>query len=437
MNSHERKGAGNDRLGSPDCWLARSSKGASIAILHGALIFALSSVLLAAPAQQASVKFSVVYSFCAQPGCADGAGPNSPLVQDKNHNLYGTTAGGGANGAGTVFQITPSGIEKVLYNFTGGADGANPSSGLLMDSKGNFYGETLFGGTNGGGTVFELTSSGVLKVFYSFTYYGVAGTSPANGLLRDYKGNLYGTTTYGGPYGCAEGYGCGVVFEVSPTGAEETLYAFTGGADDGNPAAGLVRGKNGNFYGTTAQTEDFGSAAGTVFELTPTGSEWPIYSFTGGTDGQSPYAGLVMDTEGNLYGTTHWGGDQSCYDDFYWGCGVVFEVTPSGTEKVLYAFTGGADGGYPSSTLIRDGYGNLYGSTVNGGNQSCYTGYVYGCGVIFKVSANGQEVVLHTFTGGADGLYPSDGLLRGAQGYLYGTSGKGVNGGGVVFKVAQ
>lgn len=406
------------------------------------LLVAVPGLLIAAIGSAHAQTYGVLYNFCSQPKCADGYYSSGNLLLDKNGNLYGTTELGGTtgscdgnpNGCGTVFELTPAGTYTVLYSFSPFPDGSYPTT-LMFNEMGNLYGTTLSGGAyQYGGTVFELTSTGTERVLYSFTG-GADGSPPQGPLVSDVQGNLYGTTQDGGPYPCFEAFGCGTVFELSPDGTETTFYAFTGGADDGESHAGLIRDAQGNFYGTTAQAEDAGPEMGTVFKLTPSGIETPLYSFSGGKDGSAPLAGLVMDAEGNLWGTTYYGGKQSCYDGLENGCGVVFKVSKSGKETVRHKFTGEKDGGYPTSSLVEDAQGNLYGTTYYGGSKAC-SGPPNGCGVIFKIPKKGKEVVLHTFTGGADGGFPNASLVLDAQGNLYGTTlYGGANGKGVVFKV--
>jgi uncharacterized repeat protein (TIGR03803 family) len=380
--------------------------------------------------------YGVLYNFCSQPNCADGAIATSAQVQDKNGNLYGTTIEGGTGpcdsyhgGCGTVFELSPAGAYTVLYSFTGNPDGEDPS-GLVFDKNGNLYGTGL-GGVYNHGTVFEITSSGTEKVLYSFTG-GADGAWPQGPLVLDAQGNLYGTTEAGGLENGCGGYGCGTVFELSPNGTETILYAFTGGVDDGNPSGGVLRDAQGNLYGMTAKFENNKVYPGTIFELTPSGVETQLYSFLGAGDGWGPFGGLVRDADGNLYGTTLYGGLPSCYSASQNGCGVVFRVTPSGKERVRHKFTGKEDGGSPTSGLVQDAQGNLYGTTPFGGDRSCL--YGAGCGVVFEIPKKGKEIVLHTFTGGGEGAAP-DALLRDAEGNLYGTAGGGAYGGGVVFKV--
>jgi uncharacterized repeat protein (TIGR03803 family) len=274
-------------------------------------------------------------------------------------------------GCGVVFKLDPTGKETVLYSFTGGADGAQPTGVLVRDASGNLYGTALIGGSFDGecpafgpgcGVVFKLHPSGTLTVLHTFTG-GTDGEGP-RGVIRDGTGNLYGTTSDGGEFHE------GIVFKVDTTGKETVLHSFTGGSDGGAPFAPLIRDAAGNLYGTTIGG---GMGLGVVFKLTPSGKETVLHSFTGGADGGQPYAGVVRDALGNLYGTTYNGG--TC-------CGVVFRVNESGKESVLYTFTGGADGSDPDASLLIQS-GALYGTTVFGGDLS-YCGA--GCGVVFKLT---------------------------------------------------
>jgi uncharacterized repeat protein (TIGR03803 family) len=323
-------------------------------------------------------------------------------------------------GCGVVFTLDGAGTETVLYTFTGGTDGAIPFAGLIRDAKGNLYGTTSSGGSGilPAGTVFKLDNTGQLTVLHSFCSAAncADGNTPYAGVIR-HAGNLYGTTLGGGEF-CMEYGGCGVVFRVDRTGNETVLYNFCpngwGKCTDGAfPQAGLIRDAAGNLYGTTSGGGAHG--VGTVFKLCPTGAETVLYSFAGGADGANPFAGLIRDEAGNLYGTTTGGGPS--------GQGTVFKVDPAGSETVLYSFTGGTDGGYPEAGLIRDEKGNLYGTTFFGGLDSPFCSYF--CGVVFKVDTTGLETVLYSFTGGADGLNPGAGLMLGKGGELYGTTAYG------------
>jgi uncharacterized repeat protein (TIGR03803 family) len=338
-----------------------------------------------------------------------------------------------------VAQAAPASHFKVLYTFSGGTDGGYPTANLLLDTAGNLFGTTSYGGDlscplgggQGCGTVFKLNKADNETVLHSFTG-GTDGAIPDfAGVVQDAAGNLYGTTVVGGDLSGCSGYGCGVVFKRSKAGKETTLYTFTGGTDGANPEAPLVMDTAGNLYGTTANGGDLscdrGSGCGVVFKVSKAGTYKVLYTFTGGTDGATPYGpgALVLDTAGNLYGTAENGGDLSCGSGQ--GCGVVFKLNKAGHEKVLYSFTGGNDGGYPVAGLARDTAGNLYGMTYGNGT--------YNYGVVFKLNKAGNETVLHTFTGGADGGRAYGNLLLDAKGNLYGTTADGGSGWGVVFKL--
>jgi uncharacterized repeat protein (TIGR03803 family) len=353
---------------------------------------------------------TVLYGFT---GGADGAYPTAGVIRDAAGNLYGTTSAGGAANAGVVFKLdAATGQETVLHSFTGGTDGGYPEGGVILDSAGDLFGTTAGGGAHGEGVVFMLDAAGHETVLHSFN--GADGDDPQAGVIRDAAGNLYGTTYFGGAAGA------GTVFKLDAAGKEAVLYSFTGGADGGNPQAGVIRDAAGNLYGTTLYGG--GAGAGVVFKLDGAGNETVVYSFTTAADGANPYAGLIADPAGNLYGTTEYGGI---------GLGVVFEVNTAGQESVLYSFAlgaNGAEGAEPRGTLARDSDGNLFGATSNGGAADT--------GVVFSLGATGQAAVLYTFTGGADGGYPYDGVIRDTAGNLYGTTAYGgAAGAGVVFKV--
>ena len=309
----------------------------------------------------------------------------------------------------------------VVYNFTGSPDGDVPSAGLIGDASGNLYSTTWMGGNNrcedGCGTIFKLDDTGKETVLYAF--HGDAhGASPAAGLIWDAAGNLYGTTS--GEWAEKPG----TVFKLDNTGKETLLYAFTGGKDGSMPFAGLVRDAQGNLYGTTAYGGASGCWAnlgcGVVFKLDKTGKETVLHTFSGGNDGGNPMATLVQDASGNLYGTTEIGGDLKCHILYgTHGCGPVFKLDKKGKETVLHKFGGKNDGKYPEAGLLPDSQGNFYGTTYYGG---AYTG-----GTVFKLDATGKETVLYSFGqgGDGDGANPEAGLIMDAAGNLYGTTYKG------------
>ncbi|HEY5048435.1 MAG TPA: choice-of-anchor tandem repeat GloVer-containing protein [Rhizomicrobium sp.] len=328
------------------------------------------------------------------------------------------------------------GKESVVYAFQGGNDGEYPRARLTRDKLGNFYGTTYQGGAKYSlGTVFKVTPQGQETILYTFGGQVHAGDSPLAGLIRDRAGNLYGTASSGGS-GCGVDGGCGTVFKLAPDGTETPLYVFGGGSDGASPTAGLLRDKSGNFYGTAelGGNQNCQGGCGVVFKLAPDGTETVLYSFKGGNDGMYPFAALIDDAAGNFYGTTPSGGGGSACT---YGCGTVFKLAPDGTETVIHAFAGGTDGFQPLGRLIADGSGNLYGTTSLGG-----TG---GSGIIFKISSDGTETILHAFTGGSDGLGPIGGLVAfEKRGIFYGTTSGGGGaaacapyGCGTVFKLTQ
>ncbi len=365
----------------------------------------------------------VLYNFCALGGCSDGSGPAAGVVADTSGNRYGTTSQGGnfacGGGCGVVYKLAPGGTETVLHAFDG-SDGQYADTPLIIDASGNLYGATATGGGKGScnlgcGVAFKIAPDGTETVLHAFSG-GKDGGFP-NALIADKKGNLYGTTAIGGAHGD------GTVFELRSNGKELVLYSFAGGNDGAGPAAGVIRDKLGNLYGTTAGGGLYNS--GTVFKLAPDGTETVLYAFTGGSDGGPPYASLVADRAGNLYGTTYFGGAN--------GGGNVFKVAPDGSETSLYAFcTQGncSDGNEPLAALVVDKSGNLYGTTSTGGQ--------YGNGVVFKLAPDGIETVLHSFNAGVgDGAWPISGLIA-VNGILYGTAqGGGTNSSGVVFRVRE
>jgi hypothetical protein len=408
----------------------------------------------------------------------DGMTPLSGFVADKSGNLYGVTSiGGDANcddygggqGCGTVYELSPPAknggtwIETVLYNFQGGTDGEEVVASLIFDKKGNLYGTTELGGggvcSYGCGIVFELSppakkggawTKSTLHVFQG----GATDGSYAQGaLVFDSHGNLYGTTAYGGGDSECAGYGCGTVFELSPpqqggSWTETLLHTFMGptSPDAYAPTCNLIFDGAGNLYGSAGFGGTYNNGA--VFELTPptaVGDPWTesvIYSFIGSPDGASPDSGLIAGPNGVFYGVASTWGPENY--------GTVFELAPPAepgdqwSETVLHAFTLQADGGIPSGGVILDPKGNLYGTTEVGGDYSCNEGYNDGCGVAYKLAPPAKqggawkETVLHSFSGGADGMQPASGLFFGKFGLLYGiTETGGSSGAGTVFTVVR
>jgi uncharacterized repeat protein (TIGR03803 family) len=318
-------------------------------------------------------------------GSTDGKEPLAGVVVGPNGILYGTTVNGGSQDQGTVFDMRPAvqackstlcpWNESVLYRFQGGSDGAGPNYGnLLFDNGGNIYGVTIVGGSSSQGTVYKLArSSGGWTERVIHTFSGPDGAQPFAGVIFDNKGNLYGTAQLGGDKGF------GTVYELSPVGqswGENTLYQFQGGNDGQGPVGTLTFDISGNLYGTTCAGGSGGG--GTIYELSPSGGGWTfatLYSF-GGTD--CPWAGLTMDNAGNLYGVTVDGGNQgACLR----GCGTIFKLSPANggwRYAELYEFSGSSDGQNPYSQMLMDGSGNLYGTCSAGGSN--------GLGVVWEIT---------------------------------------------------
>jgi uncharacterized repeat protein (TIGR03803 family) len=278
---------------------------------------------------------------------------------------------GGASGCGVVFKLSPDGTNyQVLYSFTGGSDGQNPFGGVVGGSGGKLYGMTRYGGASGCGVVFKLSPDGTnYQVLHTFT--GGDGCYPyGDGLFADSAGTLYGMTDFGGSGLCTypSGPGCGVVFKLSPDGTNyQVLHSFTGGSDGDHPAVGfLIAGSTGTLYGAASGGGGGAPGHGVVFKLSPDGTNYQVlHTFTGGSDGDRP-TNLIADRVGNLYGTTNSGGAS--------GRGTLFKLSPDGSNyQVLYSFTGGSDGLNPFGGLIADRAGNLYGTTFFGGASNLGT----------------------------------------------------------------
>lgn len=402
---------------------------------------------------------ALIHSFQYGDGHHDGFNPQAGLIVGPGGVLYGTTLSGGTgaactDGCGTVFALVPppaggtAWTEHVLHDFQAGSDGSEPYAGLYQDAAGALYGTTEEGGT-GFGTVFKLTppaaggSAWSEKVLYRFKG-GTDASVPFAGLMADSSGALYGATGQGGSAGCG-GVGCGAVFRLSlPAGksswVEEVLYRFKAGTDGWGSYSTLVADASGALYGTTVLG---GAGFGTVFKLTPptAGSAWSeqlLHRFHGGSDGAQPFAGLIADPAGNLYGTTAEGGAGCALP----GCGIVFRLAPpaGGTGawayRILHGFDG-ADGNTPYGGLYRDASGALYATTSGGGS---FTG---GTAVKLTPTATGwSRSILHQFGTGHDASGPTAGLVADSSGTLYGTGFTGGNGlggtcgCGAVFKLA-
>jgi len=394
------------------------------------IAIAAASASLAAQEKPAYWHLTIPYAFT---GNADGAVPNGGVVLDPAGNVYGTTTNGGdfggsycgTSGCGVVFKIDPREHESLLHTFTGpSADGANPTEGVTRDSVGRRYGLTPLSQA----ALYELQPSVTVctavlcpwteSILYNNSDYGQIGDLPTGIPVLDAQGNVYATSNTGGSGTNCNG-GCGFVFKVDPQGNEIPIYNFQGGSADGALPTGPLLLLDGSLYGTTVSGGSGGW--GTVYKIDANGNESIVYPFTGGNDGGSPSTGVIADGQGNLYGAALVGGpyhSPSCYAAT---CGVVFELSPNQngwTEVSLYSFQGGADGGLPYG-LLRDSQGNFYGTTSSGG--ACQFGPY--CGIVYKLDSAGNETTLWTFTGGTDGDEPGFGsLVMDQQGSLYGTT---------------
>jgi uncharacterized repeat protein (TIGR03803 family) len=403
------------------------------------------ALVLAAAMQAAAQRETILHEFPT--GQDDGVGDYAGLVRDAAGNLYGATASGGSYGVGTVYMLSPrSGggwSETILHEFNNNyIDGGLPLASVVLDAEGNVYGTTRVGGAFDLGTVYEISPKAgggwYEKVLHSFSGSPNDGNDPFSPLVIDSSGNLYGTTIAGGESNE------GIVFQMKPmpdgSWDVKILHNFPAlccrEIDGSIPYGGLTLDKAGNLYGTTIVGG--ASNGGVVFELSPTsGWSWAekvLHSFGATpTDGYSPYAGVTLDSHGNLYGTTTEGGNCPGY-----GCGTVFELIPTSTglwhEGILHNFTPGqnSEGGVPYGGVVLDGAGNLYGTTTGGG--------AYNGGIVFELSpldGGWNETILYAFDLGViDGMGPHAGVILDARGNIYGTTvDGGTLGGGVVFEI--
>jgi uncharacterized repeat protein (TIGR03803 family) len=371
---------------------------------------------------------------------ADGAMPQAGPILATDGYLYGAASYGGAYGYGTLYRIAPNGVFTDLHDFTAynasveNADGATPQATLIQATDGNLYGETYYGGVNGRGTIFQLKLDGTFTSFHAFNLND--GANPYTGLIQGSDGNLYGTTANGGVYGHPNGQ-AGTIFQLTLGGTLTTLYSFTGGSDGCTPFWGVIRDSSGNLYGTTYAGGPNGD--GVVFELSSTGAFTVLHTFSAlngspGTnnDGAYPSGGLVQDSNKNLWGATIGGGIN--------GTGTYYRMAPDGSHftsfplKALNPSGDNSGGDSPRGVPIRDGSGNLYLVAVAGGSN--------GAGAIDQISPDGLLLTpIHSFEGGTgagDAANPQAPLIQGNDGAFYGTAlNGGANNTGALFKVAN
>jgi uncharacterized repeat protein (TIGR03803 family) len=395
------------------------------------------AVLLTTTIPAATQTYSVVYAF---PGGTLGAFPFGAITRSHTGYVYGTTyktdGASGGTGFGVVYTISATGQETVLHTFQG-----SPNDGA--DSKaGTIHYDGLYTATTSGGSSTNCTSGcGVVathpinqqppyseKVLHDFAGGSEDGASPTGDMARDSSSNLYGLTTYGGDTHCSA-HGCGVVYEVTPAGVETIMHKFSG-TDGQFPRAGLFLSGT-TLYGTTSAGG--ASNAGTLFKIDLSGNFTTLYEFQGGADGSAPEGSVMLDSAGNILGTTFSGGGSTNCSG---GCGTVFKVDPTGHETVLHSFTGGVDGANPRGVIAMDDRGYVVFGVASIGGQG-HPGF----GVIYEVStSSGNQTVIHAFAGGADGQSPFGGVVKDAFGNLYGTTvyggdmSCGTRGCGVLFK---
>jgi uncharacterized repeat protein (TIGR03803 family) len=352
---------------------------------------ALALLLMVATQSVRAQTFTLVYAFQGKP---DGKNPFASLMQDSSGTFYGTTAGGGGSNNGTIFKLSPTGQESVLFSF--GPIGSQPLAGVAEDSAGNFYGTTNRSGKPRLGIVYKLNPNGVLTVLHAFTG-GADGEYPVAGVVLDGVGNIYGVTPQGGA--TAKCPKCsGIVFKVNKAGKYSILHRFS--PSDAPPVDGLLWSQATGFL--------YGATGATIYQMTTTGKETVLYR----SNTLNPTSGLMQDAAGNFYGTA---------------AGIVYRLDTQQQETVLYTFTGPPDGSDPKGGVVQDAAGNLYGTTQLGG---------LGGGTVFKLAPNGDgtyaESVMHSFTG-ADGAYPQFPLILDLFGNLFGTAPWGGTVGGQCF----
>jgi uncharacterized repeat protein (TIGR03803 family) len=365
---------------------------------------------------------AVIHNFTA---AASGTSSNPPKFSSQG-GFYGSTMYGGAANAGTVYEISAAGNEKVLYSFTGGEDGSHPNGSVDRDASGNIYGATSDGGASGQGVVYKVSTSGQFTLLHTFSG-GADGGYPDGGVTMDGDGNLYGTAFSGGT-GSLTGVLEGVIFKIDPSGDETVLYNFTGLSDGGSPESAPTLDRLGNLYGTTVAGGNDG--VGVVYKLTTSGVYSVLHTFTGlGAGGGNPVAPVVLDTSGNIYGAAAEWGTASNGDP---GWGLIYKISTTLAYTVLYTFSGGTDGGLATAPVTLDKEGNIYGTTAAGGGAGCAD---LGCGVAFEITPAGQETVLHTFENGADGVGGGTILLNQSRDLFGNAASGGLDQGGLIYKM--
>jgi uncharacterized repeat protein (TIGR03803 family) len=388
-------------------------------MLKASLIFA-AALVVSLPAQAAHVRGLAPFGTRGSAGYA-------PYI-DAEGDVFTTSFYGGRFGLGTIFMVAPNGAGTVLHDFTGGRDGAHPDGGVIGDAAGNLYGTTTQGGPHTGGTLFKLAPDGRFTTLHAFDVDGEwfwhgnhDAIHPAGSIVFDASGNLYGAAVHGGASNA------GAIFKYAADGTWSLLHSFD--VTGGSQPRGVVLGPDGALYGTTLTGGQY--ANGTLYKLSTQGAFDLIHAFGAADDGQKPLSEVAVDNAGNVYGTTTSGPNAS-------SCGVVFHVTPGGTETVLHIFKGGSgDGCAADGRTALDTAGNVYGTTVLGGKYGFPTcGDESRCGVLFRIAPDGTENILHNFDGGSTGANPNSGLVSDGHGRYYGASSTGGgNGAGAVFEL--
>jgi len=349
--------------------------------------------------------FKVLHQFNIE---GDPAFPEGSVVLDHNGNLFGTTTLPGA-----VFKIDRTGKESTFFNLNGGSVGEFPTGALTVDADNNVYG-IADGGSGGSGVLYKLSPQGQETILFAFQggLHTTSPKEPAGGVLLGKNGNIFGAAEFGNKQLCQ--IGCGSIFRLDAAGNMHFLHLFTGGADGANPIGPLVQDPEGNLYGITQSggnhscpefLEFPGAGCGVVFKISPNLTFTVLHTFAGGADGAIPQGGLLLDSNGNLFGTALQGGIAEG--------GTIYEVTKDGTYSVVHRFAQ-AEGQNPNGGLVSDAAGNIFGSAQIGGDQNL--------GTIFEFAPDGSMKVLHNFQGLEDGAVPLAGLFRDRAGHLFGTS---------------